>query len=329
MSILNQSMALVVYDDAESSNNPLQRYIDWKRNTLSVSVSNPQSKKYVLQPNSSSVLFSGSRTTAIDGTSAFSIALNTYNSSVYRITSTGGTAPAFRTDRALTMSASTITVVINNNATATFSASAGSFAAVQVGDTVFVPHTLTGDAALASPFSATNGGFWVVLARTASVLTLTRPSTESFSGVAEAVLLTSNAQLQAFSSAGVQVNDAIEISAGFSVVTQKTFVVSTVTPSWVEFVSTESLPLETGILPTATGLIFYTEAKRFIRIESDQEAVVRFNGDTGNTVRLSPRSAGSLSSGYGMIEKWGTAWQVEMVNKSRTSSMTVIVISAE
>ncbi len=322
-------MFLVMYDDADANNNPLQRHVDWKRNLLSVTVSNPSNKKYVLPPNTSSVLFSGSRTTLIDGTSAFSIALNTYNSSVYRITNTGGTAPAFRVNRALTLSGSTITVAINNNATATFTASVGSFAAVQVGDTVFVPHTLTGDAAVSSPFSATNGGFWSVLASSASALTLCRPSTESFSGAAEAIVLTANAQLQAFGSVGVQVNDAIEITAGFSIVSQRTFVVSTVTPSWVEFVSTEALPLETGILPTASGMIFYTESKRYVRIEADQEAVVRFNGDTGNTVRLSPRTVGSLASGYGSIEKWGTAWQVEMVNKSRTSSMTVIVISAE
>src|SRR5690606_14922263 len=100
-------------------------------------------------------------------------------------------------------------------------------------------HTLTGDAALSSPFNVLNGGFWSVLARTSTVVTVVRPNGESFSGTSEAVALTSDAQLQAFSSSGVQVGDTLEISGGFSAVTQKAFEVSTVTPGWVEFVSTE------------------------------------------------------------------------------------------
>jgi hypothetical protein len=328
VSILNQALSFVIYDDADSSNNPLQRYANWQRNILTT-ISNPQTKKYVIPANSTSTIFSGVRATAIDGTSAFSIALNAYNSSVYRVTNTGGTAPAFRTDRALTLSGMTITVAINNNATATFTTSGGSFAAVQVGDVLFVPSTLTGDAALASPFSPVNGGFWSVLARTNTVLTVMRPTGVSFSAVAEAVALTANAQLQAFSSSGIQVNDTLEISAGFSVVTQKSFKVLNVTPSWVEFVSTDPLPLESGILPTASGMVFYTDAKRLVRIEVDQNAIARFNGDTGNTNRIDARTAGDIKSGFGYHEKWGTAWSLDIVNRSRTSSMTVIVFSGE
>lgn len=326
MAILKESLSLVIYEDTNANNNPLFRYVDWRKTTPSVEVTNPLSRRYTLPPDSSLLVFSGVQTTSIDGTSTFSISLNPVLASTYRITHTGGTAPAFRTDRALTLSGSTITVAVNNNATATFTTSAGSFLAVQVGDVVFVPTAATGDAV--SPFSALNGGYWVVLARIAATVTLARPAGVGFSGVSEAVLLTANSQLQAFSSAGVQVGDTIEISAGFSPITQKAFVVSSVTPSRVEFMSAESLPLETGIMPGAAGMIFYNDAKRFLRIEVDQEAAVRLNGDTSNNVRLSPIAI-SDENNVAWMESWGTSWSLEVVNRSRSNSMSLVVISCE
>jgi hypothetical protein len=328
VSTLINSSALVIYEDSSANNNPLAQNVNWRRTIPATVVSKPLSDKYSIPPNVSQILFSGTRTTAIDGTTVFSIALNNTNPNLYRVTYTSGTAPVFRTDRALTLSGSTITVAINNNATATFTTSAGNFNAVVVGDVVFVPTALTGDSSLNSPFNVLNGGFWTVLAKTVSVLTLMRLPGQTFSGVAEAVALTSNAQLQAFSSAGVQVGDTLEISAGFSPVTQRTFIVSTVTPTIVEFLSTVSLPLETGISPV-TGMAFYSSAKRFIRIETDQEIAVRLNGDTSSNCRVSPRVAGDLVTGFGSFEKWGPTWSLEVVNRSRSATVNLIVISAE
>lgn len=327
MAILTETSALVIYDDATASNNPFQRHVDWRRTTAVVTVNNPLTEKYTIPPDSSKTIFSGTRTILTDGTSAFSIALNPTSTSLYRITNTGGTAPAFRTSRGLTLSGSTITIVVNNNASATFTVSGGgNFTGVVVGDQVFIPTLLTGDSA--GPFNATNGGFWTVIAATSSVLTMVRLPGDSFEAAAEAVALTTNAQFIAFSSAGVQVGDTLEISAGFSVVTQKSFIVSAVTNSWVEFVSTEALPLEAGILPTASGMVFYSSAKRYVKIEVDQESVARFNGDTGNTCRLSPRVAGDRD-GVGPFSKWGPTWSLVIVNRSRTSSLNVVIITAE
>lgn len=326
MPILNESTSLVIYDDNGVSNAPLHRFIDWRKSILNVIVNKPLNRQYTIPSNSIQSIFNGVRTTSIDGTTAFDIILNPINNSTYRIVHVSGTAPLFRTDRLLTLSGSTITVAVNNNATVTFTISVGSFSAVQIGDIVFIPTTLTGDSI--SPFNILNGGYWVVLARTTTVLTLSRLSGQGFSGVAEAIVLTSNAQLQAFSSSGIQIGDTLEISSGFSVITQKSFIISSVTASRVEFVSTESLPLESGILPGVSGMIFYNDAKRFVRIEVDQEAVVRFNGDISNNVRLSPRVA-SDKDGIAFLEKWGVTWSLEVVNRSRSNTMVVTVISAE
>jgi hypothetical protein len=327
MSILNHSVAIAAYEDSTVSNNPTQRSVDWRKSTGPISVSNPATQKIVIPPASSLTVFSGTRTTSIDGTTVFASTLNPALSSTYRITSTSGTPPALRTDRGLTLSGATVTVAINNNATATFTSSVGgSFSAVNVGDNVFVPTSATGDAV--SPFNTSNGGMWVVIAKTATVLTMVRLAGTSFDGVSEVVVVTSNAQLLAFSSSGVQVGDTLEVVAGFSAVVQKSFTVSQVTPSWVEFVSTESLPLESGVVPGIGGLVFHTDAKKYVRVESDQELAVRLNGDTGNTNRLSPRASGTKGS-EGWMDKWGTTWSLELVNRSNSASATVTVISAE
>jgi hypothetical protein len=251
------------------------------------------------------------------------------------MTATAGTAPGFRTNRALTLNTEVVTVTVNNNATVQFalsSISAGTFAAVSVGDVVWVPNTSTGDSA--NVFSETNSGFWTVLAVgpvsmvANKVLTLKRLAGTSFSGVAEVVTLTANTQLQAFSSAGVQVTDKLEIVSGFSSVSQKTFEISAVSHDWVEFSSTAALPLESGILPTSTGLVFYTAGKKYLRIDVDQEAVVRLNGDTTNNVKVSPIVSASRDN-MGWLEKYGSCYTLTVVNKSVTDSMVLHVISAE
>jgi hypothetical protein len=327
MSILNHSLAVAAYEDSSVSNNPTQRSVDWRKSTGPITVTKPSTVQVVIPPASSVVVFSGTRSTSMDGTTVFASTLNPVLSSTYRLTRTSGTAPAFRTDRALTLSGATVTVAINNNATATFSSSVGgSFSSVSVGDNVFIPTAATGDSA--SPFNTSNGGLWVVLAQTATVLTMARSAGESFGGVAEVVVVTANSQFLAFTSSGVQVNDTLEIVAGFSVVAQKAFTVSRVTPSWVEFVSTEALPLESAITPGVGGLVFYTNAKTYVRVESDQEVAVRLNGDSGNTNRLSPRASGTKGS-EGWMDKWGPTWSLELVNRSRSSSANVTVISAE
>jgi hypothetical protein len=317
---------LIFGDGPGVTTNPKQIYVEWARHISSVEVERPLSQRFEVLPGASLTLFSGTRATSIDGTSQFSIALNTSNSSVYRITNTSGTAPAFRTARAYNPSGVAHTLVVNNNATLEISIPSGNFNA-QVGDAVFFPATSTGDAA--SPFSPLNAGLWTVIAATALKLTLVRPTGVNFQGAAEVITPTLASQLLIYSASGVQAGDGLEISGGFSTVTQQAFVVSSVTPSWVEFVSTQSLPLESGILPGASGMTFYTAVKRFVRLEVDQSCVVRFNGDTGNWNRLSPLVAGDLSQAGSIEMKWGPVWSLTVVNRAATSTMVANLITCE
>ncbi|WNM70315.1 hypothetical protein [Myxococcus phage Mx1] len=331
MPVLNIHSTILVYGDAEAATaNPQRRYVDWARHVTSVTVGKPSVREYVVEPGASLLAFSGMRSIGLDATTEFEINLVPTKDSVYRITSTGGTDPAFRTNRNLELAGRTVTVSINNNATATMELDDDSppsnFSSVQVGDVLFLPHVVTGDSA--SPFNPNNAGFWTVLAVTSRKLTLRRRVGEAFSGVAETRTVQADSQLLAFSAAGIQRGDTLEIVSGFSSVTQKTFEVSEVTSNWVEFVSTEALPLEQGVVPGVGGLVFYSDAKRFVRVETDQEAVVRLNGDVGNSNRLSPRVVGD-SEKIAYFEKWGPVWELVVVNRSTTSPMVVNLISAE
>ncbi len=335
MPILNIYKSILIHGDGEiATANPERRFVDWKQKVEGVPVDRPDSRQYRLEPGETLTAFSGSRTLTSDVTTEFTLTLNPMLTSTYRLTSTAGTAPGFRTDRALTLNAEAVTVTVNNNSTVDFSLQStapNDFASVVVGDTLFLPSTATGDSA--SPFSSLNVGFWVILAKgpVSSVankkLTLARLPGEVFEGMSETVTVAADVQVQAFSSAGVQVDDTLEISAGFSPVTRNTYTVSKVTSKWIEFVSTLALPLEADIAPDVSGITVYTNAKRFVHVEVDQEAVLRLNGDTGNTNRLSPRAPANEDK-MGHMEKWGIVWKLDVVNLS-ASTMTLNIISAE
>lgn len=326
MSVIDIHSTIVMHGDGETATqNPQRRFVDWSRHIVGVKVDQPSVREYIAQPGELLNIFSGVRSTSIDGTTAFGLTLNPVKSSTYRMTHSAGTAPAFRTARVYAPSGVLHTLTVNNNSTLEMQIGAGNFNA-QVGDTVFIPHTTTGDSA--SPFNVSNVGFWIVIGATATKMVLQRRVGEAFSGVSEAVTPTLNSQLIIFSATGVQVGDTMEVSGGFANPTQKSFVVAEVTADWVEFVSTAPLPLESGVIPTASGLVFYYDSKRFLRIETDQDAVVRLNGDVGSTNRLSPRVPGDPES-VAHFEKWGPVWDLKVLNRSTTSSMVVTVISAE
>lgn len=335
MPLISHNIAIVAYDDANSNSNPQLRFFDWRRSVQNTLVDNPLETRYTIPPNTSQVLFSGNRITAIDSTTTFQLALNAVNNGLYRVTATSGTAPSFRTDRGLNLTGDTVSISVNNNSTANVTVTTNNFANVQVGDNVFIPSTLTGDSSLNSPFNVGNGGYWTVISKasglTPKTITIIRLAGASFSGVTETVTPTSAGQFVAFSSSGVQSGDTLEISSGFSPVTQSTFKIVNVTPTWVEFASTLNLPLESGIQPGATGMVFYVSNKKYLRVEANYEVAIRLNTDVGTTNqnnRIVPRVVGT-KDGIGWFETWGTVWALEIQNRSKTSSVTITVHSAE
>ncbi len=306
------------FGDSSSNNNPQRRYFDWTREIRGVQIENPQSFNGTLIVGATATIFDGVRATTLDGTTAWTSTLSALDAgSRYRFTYISGTNPTLRTDRSLTLTGQTMTFTVNADQTVNVSIGAGSMAAVQIGDIVFVPDATTGDSA--NVLSSDNAGYWQVIGLVSSTnIQISRLAGESFLATGETQVLSANSQFQAFTAAGVQVGDSVTISAGFAVAAQKTFTIDKVTSTWFEVLSTSSLPAEAGKLPGASGMIFYTNVKRFVRVEVDQDAALQFNGDSAYTVRVSPFQPGDQEQ-PGWMEKIGPAYKLVIVNKSATT----------
>jgi len=324
---LNVTLKVLAYSDPQVSNNPRLRSVDWLRDISGQDVNNPKSEAFSIPCGGSVTVFDGTRALSTGPSSAFDLSLLSVDAaSRYRLAWTGGTNPVFRTGRSLAMSGVQLTFTVASNGTVTVVANSVVFGAVQTGDEVFVPHTTTGDAANA--IDVINAGYWVVLSKTDnSTLVLVRPSGQDFEAVSETVTLTSNGQFVAYSAAGVQVGDSVDITAGFSISAQRTFEILAVTDTFIEFVSTTPIPDESGITPGASGLSIYYSSKVFLYVESTQEIVVRANGDTGNTQRVSAFDSSDAQK-PGIYMRRGPTWALTLVNRSATAA-EVIVIHAE
>jgi len=311
--LLNVITKIVAFGDSAVSSNPRFKFFDWYRDQSGTPVSDPQSESHSIAPGASKTIFDGTFASTIDGTSTFSLTLSTLDPSRYRISWTNGTAPGWRTARNLTLTGVTVTFTVNSNGTVTVTVPVGpDFTAVQVGDEVFIPHTTTGDAA--NVISVLNAGFWTVLGKSSNTsITLVRPVGQDFEATSQSVALTSNSQLRAYTSTGLQVGDSVSISAGFSLPARRTFEVLALTDTFLEFISTTALASETGILPGAAGMVFFTTNKTFVYVEANQECSVRVNGDTGNYQRLSPPDASNALSPAQYMRR-GPTWSLTIVN---------------
>jgi hypothetical protein len=326
MSTLTLISHISAYDDDVSGNTSLNVVGPWKRQIQNIPVEDPQSKKVTIAGAGSETIFDGTRSTSIDGTTEFSLTASDSDPSRYRIECTGGTAPAFRPARTLDLSGLDVTLTVGLNLSVVVTVDAGTpFGDVEVGDVVFIPGTATGDAA--SPFNSLNVGYWTVLGASSASITIARNSGTTFEGLTETVTVVSADQFQAFDTSGVQVGDTAVLSSGFATPALRSYSISAVNPSWVEITHTLPLSDETGVVPTASGMLFYTNAKRFTYIEATQECVCRFNGDTSNVTSISPWVAGDKDK-VGMMLRTGTVWKLELVNQS-SSELKALVITAE
>lgn len=325
---LNLYSLTLAYGDPTANNNPALRFVDWKRVLQGVPVENPKSEALVIQPGVEKLVFDGVRSLAVDGTTAFDLAFAKGEASDrYRLVHAAGTPPAFRTDRGLDLTDIALTLAVQPNGSLLVQAAAGTpFAALQAGDEVFIPGPSTGDAA--TVFQPFNEGSWTVLATASggAKVYLARPDGAALM-LAQEATPASAAQVQGFSSTGVQVGDKLDLSAGFAPSARKTFVVAAVTAKRLEFACTTPLADEAGVVPGAAGIQVFSGAKRFIRIEADQDCVIRLNGDTGSSVRLSPWTPGDPEQ-VAEFTTVGPVWSLKVLNRAG-QALHVNVISAE
>ena len=311
MEILNAVTHLMAYSDSSGqTDNPRQRVFDWTRQFSGIEVANPNSDHKVVVPGGSYTIFDGSGSHSMDGTSTLSLALLPNTDPIYRLSVTG---PAgFRTARAVSGIVA-CTVTVNNNAVAIFNFTSSTLTGVVAGDIMRINGVVTNDSGPYA-FASTNAGNWVVIGVTGTAVSCVRPVGEQFSGLAEVVAVATN-NVQFYSSSGIQVGDKIDISGSLSVVSWGRYIVADVTATSIYFVSGLPLPNETGIAYVPTTISFFTQSKKLVYIEADQESVVQLDGDTGTKVRISPMTPGSPSL-VGYFHKWGDTYKCVVVNRS-------------
>lgn len=303
-----------------NTDNPTLKHFDWVRRIYNLSVEKPLSETKTIPPSQTMELFFGYRVITPTTGDIFKIAFLDEDSSTYRLINTSGTS-SFRTARTLT-GVSDCTITINNGTLAIFDFGSATHTA-QIGDILRIKGYNTGDAT--TPWNPMNTGNWVIIGISGSKFQCVRPTGEQFVAIAETATAISSA-VEIFSSAGVQAGDKMLID-GILMLSLKTYAVKDVTPTAIDFVSAEAIPVEIESPYVANSIQFPFEGKKFIYIETDQEISVRFNGDTGDSNLVVPEKAGEQAY-VGTFQKTGPMYQCVIKNRSLNPAQ-IMVLTAE
>lgn len=267
MSKLSMLIHLIAYNDSSSSNAPSLNNFKWTRNLNGIPSGNAISQEFSLAPGESKTLFDGSRTLSHDGTTHYSLTLKPLSTNTYVLTAISGTLPNFRTPRTTGADATTQVTVTINGPLATFVSTGGTafnFAGVQVGDY----------ARIGTDFNVLNQGEYKILAKTSTSFTV-----ENEIAVAEGPITMGAdfaTQIQIYSALGVQKGDTIKITGGFSAVSRNSYQVTDVAANYLEFYSTDALPVESDVQTNAFAI--YMNSRQLIYLESNKKVSVTING---------------------------------------------------
>jgi hypothetical protein len=323
MSKVNLQVNLIAYDDIKVSNNPAIRPFDLLYKQSGLDASEPISQSKVIAPSTEMVIFDGIRTTSIDGSSAFTSTRPDINKNVYRFTNVAGTAPIFRTSRAIGADLTTVFTITVNGPIMTLTNSSGTapnFTSVQVGD---ILNILPG-----SGPSSSNQGRFTILAKTSNSLSVNNilTSAQTFTILdTSAFLVYSNGA----SGNQIQIGDKAIISAGFSSSVFGTYEILEVTPSWFEISIgyPNGIPLESSKIPTASGLIFYSSAKKMLLVAAQQRCSLKINGATGDNLELIPSELDNPEKPALFITQ-GVVYSLSINNLS-IESLQILIASVE
>lgn len=317
MSKLNMLVHLNAYEDAKDTNNPNLSNFKWSRDISGLDISEPCSKSINLPAGQSLDLADGLVSLNSDATTTYDLALKAGSSNIYRISHNGGTEPEFRTKRTSGADATTEITVTKNATLVTFTSTSGTALSlisngVQVGDEVRV----------GSGFSLGNQGKFKIIALTATSLTV-----ENESGVAEVVVLGASfdEQLNIYSSNGVQVGDKCEIIAGFSPVSFGVYDIVDVSHDYIEIYSNDSLPSESNISNNPQALSVYTNAKKFIYLETDQSIELVINESLTSHI-VEPMSSGTCKK-QGIFLFTGLVKSLQITNKSELNAKIFYILA--
>jgi len=321
---LNLQVNSITYQDNKPSNNPSIRVFDIGYKMLGQPVNRPEAKDFSIAPGETKAIFSGTRTTAISGSTEFDMSQPDLTiPNLYRFTHSGGTAPAFRVDRAPGIDNTSTFSVAVNGPIATYTNTGGTAintSSMVAGDIVKIVY--------GSGFNPVNCGNFVLLSKTSTSI-----SVYNLNGAAETAMIADATLFMVYSNGGssnqIQIKDKVIISAGFSPASYGTYEIYDVTPEYFEILvgAPNGLPIETGIIPGTSGLIFYSSAKRFLMIAAQQKCSAHVNSDTSDNTVIEPVEVNNPER-PGLYIKQGTAYALSIKNLS-LETLNVIVATAE
>lgn len=323
MSKVNLQVNLIAYDDVNPSNNPQIRPFDLLYKKSGISANEPVSQSKNIAAGAEMSIFSGTRTTAIDGTTEFTSTRPDPSKNTYRFEHVAGTAPVLRTDRAIGIDNTTQFAITVNGPIMTLTHSGGTapdFSNVQVAD---ILNILSG----AGP-SSSNQGRFSVLSKTVDSISVSNlsASAQTFTVLDDTKLLVYS---NGASSNQIQIGDKVIISGGFSSAAFGTYEITEVTPGWFE-VSVgypNGIPTEADVVVGASGLVFYTSAKKMVLIAAQQKCSVKINGATDDKIELSPEELNNPEKPALFITQ-GTVYSLSIKNLS-VEPLQVLIASVE
>jgi hypothetical protein len=324
MAILNLQVNGISFLDQKLSNNPSIRAFDLSFKLLGQQVTSPKSESFSLAPDEVKVIFSGTRTTLIDNTTAFTVTKPFPTENTYRFTNSAGTAPVLRTDRNPSVDNTTQFAVTVNGPLMTLTNTSGTSlvtTSIVIGDILNLGAN--------SGFNPANKGRFTIIAKTSNSITV-----QNLNATAESATISTASDFMVYSNGGgtsnqIQIGDKVALTGGFSQATQDTYVIVDVTPSYfdVNIASPNGIPLESNIIPTTSGIVFYNASKKFIMVAAQERCSIRLNSDTSDNTVVEPSEVNNPER-PGLFIKQGPSYSMSIKNLS-LETLNLIVATAE
>lgn len=291
---MNLNIGLLIYEDPQTTS-PKVRTPDITREYQGVSVNRPKSDEHYLASGETATIAATSRSTSIDNTTQFAISRPKSVEDIIRLTWTGsGSAPIFRTKRALGIDATTVVAItrIAPN-TARIASTAGTpinTAAVVVGDILKLERSTD---SFTSVFNSANVGYyWQVQAKGSGYIdVLDNGAMALESGLTLGADF--DKQLRVLSPGSVRIGDTVEFSGSINTGNKGKYTISDLSSDYIEFVN----PYAVDETFTVSGNVaVYDRLIGFLFIRGSGAFTLKINGDTDG-VKYSPMQGEAMFLG--------------------------------
>lgn len=315
MPFLNLDATITLADNANSNlAQTLQQHIMSISPALAVNAGSIWED--IIAPNETVSIVNTLRTLTMDGTTQLRVSLpRATESTTWRLSHVAGTAPGFRTKRAIGVDATTsIRITVLSTSIARIDTDAGTAlntAAIVVGDT-FLLERSTDSFTAPFAYSANTGLMCTVVGKGSGWIDVLHNNTFADES---AVLGASYAEaIHVYSAGPIAVGDILELGTGYNYGNKKLVTIAVVRDDYLEFLA-DDMVAETVTNPTTQ---VYNKIVNFISVKSTGALTVTVDGNPVSLVAI------DASGAYALLSMRAKA--ISLTN-SGTTSVTASVLS--